>query len=236
MAVNNSYYNMLHLPAFIPCDPALWFSLIEAIFSTAGVVDDSNKYHHVVCSLPPHEAIEMRDILLNPSEDNKYVTLKTAIIKRLLSQEAMGDRKPSQFLLHLKILAGSAVPDAELRTLWIERLPRPMQMILALATQPEQTLEKVAYVADVIADNTVQTATIATTEDPVKVLQREIAALEQQLKALSINISARRRGRSRSRSRQRSRPRSRDNSATRMCWYHGKYGSKAHKCLPPCTY
>ncbi|XP_063538708.1 uncharacterized protein LOC134747961 [Cydia strobilella] len=229
MASKNAH--MLHFPAFIPCDPALWFSLIEPIFSNAGVVDDNLKYLHVICSLPQQEAIEVRDILLNPPED-KFVALKTAIVKKLVSQEAkkyMGDRKPSKCLLYLKILAGSALPDAELRALWMEQLPRPMQTILAVATQSEQTLDKVAHIADVIADNMAPTPAVATTEDLVKVIQLQIANLEQHFKDLSIDIRARGRGKSR--------PRSRGNSANaRMCWYHHNYRSKAHKCVPPCTY
>ncbi|XP_063369349.1 uncharacterized protein LOC134657716 [Cydia amplana] len=238
----------LRLPAFMPRDPVMWFSLVETIFSKAGVADDVSKYLHVASALAPHDATEVRDILIAPPENDKYDALKTGIIKRLgasqevntrrlLEREHIGDRKPSQFLRHLRSLAGSAVPDALLRTMWLEQLPRPMQMVLA--TLAEQSLDKVADVADAIADSTTPTPAIATTENPVmkiiEVLRSEIADLRQQMKASSLNASARHRGRSRSRSR-RSRPRSRSNSASGMCWYHDNYGHEAHKCIPPCAF
>lgn len=44
----------------------------------------------------------------------------------------MGDSTPSQFLRHMRDLAGSLLPEALLRTLWIGRLPHAMQAILVL--------------------------------------------------------------------------------------------------------
>jgi len=50
-------------------------------------------------------------------------------VRQLLSHEEMGDRKPSQFLRHLKSLAPD-IPDEFLRTIWASRLQH-VQAILA---------------------------------------------------------------------------------------------------------
>ena len=105
--------------------------------------------------------MEVRDILTNPPSREKYTKLKTELIRRLsasqdqktrqlLEHEEIGDRKPSQFLRHLRNLAGNVFSDDALRPLWLGWLPGSMQAILA--TQKEATLDKMADLADAISD------------------------------------------------------------------------------------
>lgn len=248
-AIEANGIGLLRLAPFIPSDPVLWFSLIEANFQTAGITSDNKKFSLVANSLPPQQALEVRDVLVTPPVADKYAALKSELIKRLstsqeaktrrlLEQEQIGDRKPSQFLRHLRNLAGPAVPDAMIRTLWMGRLPRGMQMILA--TQTEQDLQKVADIADVIADSTTSPApTIAAATDNALWIsvQRQLEALQNQINAMSTERNRRSRSRSHSRNRSRSHSRSReDSSRMDWCWYHRTYGQKARKCPPPCTY
>jgi hypothetical protein len=67
-------------------------------------------------------------------------------------REEMGDRRPTQFLRHLRTLAGSSVPPDVLRTLWINRLPPNIQAIIA--AQSQDALDDVAQLADKIAEVT----------------------------------------------------------------------------------
>ncbi|XP_076389540.1 uncharacterized protein LOC143264774 [Megachile rotundata] len=69
---------------------------------------------------------------------------------RLLELVEIGDRKPSQFLRHLRGLAGTCVSESLLRTLWLGRLSANVQAILA--TQMETPLDKVAELADAITE------------------------------------------------------------------------------------
>ncbi|XP_076384453.1 uncharacterized protein LOC143263180 [Megalopta genalis] len=112
-------------------------------------------------ALNPVYAAEVRDIIMNPPNTGQYQRLKTELIRRLsssqeqktrrlLESEEIGDRKPSQFLRHLRGLAGNNVSDSVLRTLWMGRLPNSMQVILA--TQKDAEMDKVADLADAIAE------------------------------------------------------------------------------------
>ena len=107
-------------------------------------------------------ASEDEDIITSPPATNKDTTLKTELIRRLslsqdqrvrqlLALEELGDRKPSQFLRHLRSLAGSSrLEDSILCTLWFQRLPTHVQQILQ--TQAHQPLDSQAVMTDTICE------------------------------------------------------------------------------------
>ncbi|XP_063235062.1 uncharacterized protein LOC134537973 [Bacillus rossius redtenbacheri] len=143
----------------------MWFAQVENQFAIAGITADSTKFHYVTVNLDSHYSTEMRDILTQPPAKGKYEKLRTELVKRLsasqarktkqlLETEEMGDRRPSQFFRHLRGLAGTAIPDDLLRSLWLGRLPSPTQAILA--TQTNASLDALADLADAIADTNPQ--------------------------------------------------------------------------------
>jgi hypothetical protein len=67
-----------------------------------------------------------------------------------LERVEIGDRKPSQFLRHLQNLADSSVPETLLKTLWMGRLPKSIQVALAIVK--DSKLEELAVHADNIED------------------------------------------------------------------------------------
>jgi hypothetical protein len=147
------------IPPFWPTDPELWFAQIETQFALARITSDETKFYHVCGNLEAKYAAEVRDVLTNPPADGKYVKLKSELIKRLtstqeqktkklLEQEELGDRNPSQFLRHLRTLAGTLVPDPLLKSLWLSRLPTTTQAILA--TQRTADLNALAELADAV--------------------------------------------------------------------------------------
>ena len=144
----------LRLPPFWPEEPDIWFAQIEAQFENAGVTNDVTKYNCVVGHLDPQFSKEVKDVILSPPATNRYLKLKTELVRRLsasqelkvkqlLTHEKLGDRKPSQFLRHLQGLAGPTVPEDFVRTIWCSRLPANTQTLLA--SQPiclaENTLQ-----------------------------------------------------------------------------------------------
>ncbi|CAK9824010.1 hypothetical protein ANTRET_LOCUS2247 [Anthophora retusa] len=152
----------IRVPQFWPDKPALWFCQVEGQFALNGITQDSTKFFYVMFQLDNRYAQEVEDILTNPPSEGKYDTLKKELIRRLstsqeqriqqlLEHEEIGDRTPSQFLCHLRNLAGTAVPDEFLRTLWLNRLPTSMRAILA--TQTDTPLNKTAELADKINES-----------------------------------------------------------------------------------
>ncbi|XP_071445433.1 uncharacterized protein [Hetaerina americana] len=237
----------LKLPAFWPDRPALWFAQLEIQFSLAGITRDATKFMYAVSQLDSRYAVEVEDVITNPPLTDKYAKLKAEIllrlsasqetrIRQLLEHEEIGDRKPSQFLRHLRTLAGSSVTDDFLRSLWLGRLPSSHQTILA--TQAGVELNSVAQLADKIHEVSHQPRVASTAMAPdVEAVTRRVDELTRQVSSLTKSLAE---GNSRSRpTSRRSNSRGRGRSASRhptWCWYHDRFGPKATKCREPCTY
>lgn len=239
------------VPPFIPSDPELWFTLLESSFDAAGITRDGTRYGYAVSSLDPKYAVEVRDILIKPASERSYVQLKSELIKRmgssqehntrrLLENEPLGDRKPSQFLRHLRGLAGAAFPEDLLQTLWLGRLPKQVQALLA--GHKDLSLDKRADIADSVADVYGPLAVVseaangsASINTRLDFMQNALTTALQELAAIKMRQEDDRPRRSmRQRSRSRSRPRSRGQEG--MCWYHWKFGQQANKCQNPCNF
>ncbi|GFY57442.1 uncharacterized protein TNIN_168521 [Trichonephila inaurata madagascariensis] len=95
----------------------------------------------------------IEDILSNPPTENKYITLKSALLSHSTdSEEAklkvlLGDRRPSDLLRPVKNLAGSKFSEEFLKTLWYKRLSQQVQAILFVS---KDTLTNLTEMADKI--------------------------------------------------------------------------------------
>jgi len=73
------------LPPFWPADPQIWFAKVEAQLvyyeRDYGATVQKTKFHHIVASLAPEFATEVRDLILNPPGEQSYDTLKEQLIK-----------------------------------------------------------------------------------------------------------------------------------------------------------
>jgi hypothetical protein len=247
------------IPPFWAEEPALWFAQLEGQFNLANIVTDSTKFYHVVSNLEHRYAAEVKDIITKPPAIEKYEKLKSELIFRLsvskdrrveelVSQAELGDRKPSQFLRHLRDLAGTDLSDDFLRSIWAKRLPTHVQAVIA--TMSDASLDKVAALADKVNDIVLNTPHVAETSRagiPISSsssasstmeerLSRRIEDLARQVAALSTGTFRGRPGsRSHSRARHSSRSRSRSHNSGR-CWYHDRFGPRASKCRAPCNW
>lgn len=243
----------MRMPPFWPEEPELWFAQLESQFQISGITQEPTKYAYALSQLDTKYALEIKDVITNPDIDNRYTEMKRCLIQRLatsqeqrtkqlLEHEELGDRKPSQFLRHLKTLAGAAVPDSLIRTLWLGRLPAQTQVILA--TRKDDILEDVAEQADRIHEVNYR-AVVAATSDQSKAstskgnktsLESQIEALTKQVAALTARFQKGRRPFERERSRSRPRKRRDSDSENKLCYYHRRFKEKARKCEKPCNF
>ncbi|KAL4718146.1 hypothetical protein ACJJTC_011827 [Scirpophaga incertulas] len=250
----------IRTPPFCKDRPSLWFSSLEAQFHINGITQEVTKYHFAISHLDMECIREVEDIIIQPPQTEPYSKLKNAIIsrfsesyeekvRRLLESEPIGDRKPSSFLRHLRSLAGPCFPEQLLKTIWLNRLPRHVQLILT--SRKEQTLEDLWDLADELMQITSHTPpapvtfevsssqVAAPTAADFQDLNRKVEELTRAVAALTAagpsggahhfhcHATSRRRNRSHSRSRSRSRNK-------QLCWYHDRFASKARKCEQPC--
>jgi len=248
----------VHLPSFSTIDPELFFARAEISFSAAGVTSDATKFIHACQALDNKSAEVVRDIFMKPPTQDRYQFLKTELIRRLASSqeqrmrqlletEEIGDRKPSQFLRHLRHLAGNNASDEMLRMLWMGRLPHETQV--ALATQIHTPLDDLAKLADIITDMIPQRPVISPIDNRTldAMLEEKIARLttllEEKLAATSRQREPSRRRDERSRGRNPERARSSSRSRQKgkrnsdgLCFYHSRFGERARKCQTPCSW
>jgi hypothetical protein len=126
----------------------------------SSITQDATKFYYVISHLENKYAAEVEDVITNPPPTGHYEKIKAELIRhlslseeqricQLLMHEEMGDRRPTQFLRHLRILAGPSVLSDFLCTLWTNRLLPNIQDIIA--TQGQAALDDVAQLADKIA-------------------------------------------------------------------------------------
>lgn len=232
------------IPVYNFSDPALWFTICESTFQLGcpkPVTESKTKYNYIIAHLPPEATTIIRDVILNPDENDPYTHVKTELIKRsgessqqeirkLLIGEELGDRRPSELLRVMKRRAEAhKVSDELMLELFQAQLPSSVQSILA-AISP-LTLDKAAEVADRVVEVTPAPVSVCSTSS-VSIEDR----LMEEIKKLNLRIdqiSRRNHSRDRNSSRQRSRSKSKQYD---QCWYHYKFGKKAEKCTPPCNF
>lgn len=248
----DTYRVGVKIPPFWPEEPEVWFAQIEGQFILSNITADNTKFYYVISQLDHQYAAEVKDIIVSPPSSDKYDKLKSELIKRLttskerrikqlLMHEELGDRKPSQFLRHLQSLAGQAVSEDLMRTIWSSCLPANLQAIVAM--QKDNPLETIADLVDHVHDiapPTIAQVTSTVPESAFNTMCRRVEELTSQVETLILKQQEESRSRSRDRpnyrrinSRSRSRSTTRNNS---VCWYHRKFGASAKRCTTPCTF
>ena len=249
--VSSAVYRVtVRLPPFWPNRPAIWFAQAEAQFELSDITRQRTKFNYMVSQLNQQHAAEVEDIIISPPEHKPYDRLKAELVRwlstsceqhmrQLLSHEEMGNRKPSQFLRHLKGLAPD-VPDDFLCTIWASRLPLHMQAILA--GQTEGSLDSASHLADRICEVTPLPATASITPSTPD----NTAGLSEWIEELSCQVASLQASQTHSHSHSRDHhcPHYRDRRSSTpdnslqpdICSYHWKFRDEASKCSPPCCH
>lgn len=254
----------IKLPPFWSNSPVSWFVQAEAQFALNKIKNDTAKYYNVITSLSQEISESISDLLVNPPKSNLYETLKTTLIqrnslsielrlKKLLSNEQMGDKKPSEFYRYLKNLAGISSPVSNdlIRNLWQTRLPKLIN--IALIPQKDLKIDDILMCADQVWE-ALQESNISVVNSPQQNvpststpsqdssylnLEKQIHELKELFNKMNNSHSRDSRSRSNSRSRSgrnRSGSRQSFNKAGKFCWYHFKYAERASKCIEPCQW
>ncbi|GFQ66487.1 peptidase A2 domain-containing protein [Trichonephila clavata] len=240
------------IPPYNFSDPQLWFSTCERTFAlgvSKAITDTGTKFNYIVSNLPPEAAAILRDLIIIPDETDPYGAIKVQLIQRtsessqqeirkLLTGEELGDRKPSELLRTLNRRASSHnVPKELMLELFLLQLPTSVQTILASITPI--TVEKAAEVADRILEVSTPNVSLSTnaiaSSSENRILQ-EIERLNRRVDDLTMRQrTPERRNNSSSRnpSQNRSFSRSRE---SRFCWYLRKFQERAKRCNSPCSY
>lgn len=244
---NQVHAATLKLPVFWPQDPEVWFTMVEAQFATRGLTGDGTKYSYLVSSLTPETASEVRDLLIAPPENDKYATLKQAIIqkttasaetrlKQLLMAEELDGRKPTQLLRRMRQLIGTntaLVSDQLLKHLFVPRLPTQAQVVLASSNIAE--LDKLAELADKIVEVVGPHVSAVNAPDDggdIAALRKELAEMKSLLRGRSRDKSSNQATRNRSKTP----AKKTTDDGKKVCWFHAKFGDKAKNCRDPCEY
>lgn len=234
------------LPPFWREEPELWFLQVDSNFNLNGITQDSTKYEYLLSHLDQSVLFVVKDIIMNPPSENKYLIIKSRIIqhfaesgegqlKKLLNGLELGDQKPSHLLQRMKCLAGSSVSNDMLKTLFMERLPEKTKCILAVAESTD--LDKIASLADKICEqyspNLIHVSEVLQVSDK----SQDSNVLSQKLDTIIARIeSLERRPRQRSRNRSSELSNSKGRKNFSMCWYHWKFAENATKCIKPCNF
>lgn len=182
-------------------------------------------------------------------------------LQRLLQEMELGDQKPSQLLRRMKSLARDKIPEATLRILWANLLPPHVRSVLAVSESviTKTTFDELALVADRMLEASISTQISAVEPTPVptnpatdtKLIFEEIRKLASEVAALKVVQSpamySHNNGQYASyRSSYRpTRPtqnrrflstRSRSPTPSPHCYFHRRFGQRAYKCAPPCSF
>ena len=212
----------LKLPEFWINSPEVWFARVEAQFGTKNITEDQTKYDYTVSALDFRTAEEIQGLLINPPDKNKYIAIKTALIKafgksqaqkdsELLNLGGLGDRRPTALLR--KINALNDDPITLKRALFLLNLPTDIRSILAGQDFPD--IDKMAEAADRVWETRASSNPVlaeCTHTDQINAFSRPSFSSKQRKLPL------------------------RKESPTDICYYHQLFGSKARRCNTGCKF
>jgi hypothetical protein len=185
------------VPPIWPEKPSVWFAQLDGQLALSNFTQDATKFYYAISQLDNKYAAEVEDVITNPLPTCHYDRIKAELIRRLslsqeqrvrqlLMHEEMGDRRPTQFLRHLRTLTD---PPDFLSTLWTNNLPPNTQAIIV--TQAQVAQDDVAQLADKIAEVTPSlcVARVSSFCDEISTLIAPIDELDRQVTALSASPS-----------------------------------------------
>ena len=225
------------LPPFWQPDPELWFVRIESAFRRCHITSSVVKFDYTLEKLPDSALSSIKNLVrsVNAHTPDPYNLLKEKIltsfqptkwslINRLLDHPELGDRRPSALLDDmLALLPPKEQPGDLFLGMFLRRLPADMRD--QLGSQEFASPEAMAALADRIWDSR------GPSEHTAAVMPASSSGQSRRSGNHRQNRSPRR-----SQSPVNATGRSATPGPDRLCFYHGRFGVKALKCEPPCSW
>ncbi|XP_077976158.1 uncharacterized protein LOC144432025 [Styela clava] len=200
----------LKLPIFWTKNPAVWFHQVEAQFAVRNITTDETKYHYVVAALDENTAASILNVLNNPPETNKYQDLK----EKLTTKCSLTDPERAARLCSMPGLGdGTATElmDNMLALYPVGKTPDFLFRYLFVSHLPPDVRSQLTDILTTTGDDFRKLAKKA--DDILTAKGYEVTNAVQ--KTSSFKPS---------------------HVLSEMCFYHRKFGKKAKKCRPPCSF
>jgi hypothetical protein len=252
MAPNNQQQQaaaaaVVRLPEFHGNEPQAWFDCLDSTFATANITQSITKFHWAMSKLPFSLIATVRPLSRNPTAvGDPYKELKELLLRSYsLSDEQMtnkwldypmcGDTRPSVLWDNLTALQPTTMKDAQ-TALFLRKLPRHISNLIntrAFNTNEEmiqrckelwmsQTPEEAASAAAAAA----AAAAVPSQQSPFRSSRRSPSPYRR--KTPSGDNSGRRRSPTPGAAK--------GGRNDGLCFYHSRFGNKAHKCEKGCSY
>lgn len=236
----------IKLPVFWTNQPQVWFAQSEAQFAIRGITNDETKFYHVVAALDQHTATRVVGLLENPPAVDKYYALKTTLLStygltdseraaQLLRLPGLGDSKPSELMDNMLSLLGQHKPCFLFRQLFLEQMPENIREHLALSQLTDY--RELAKEADKLWLAAAANPCHAIhTYRPRKFQQRTTAATPTASVTPQAAAEAATTARTTRPAVQLAGHAPASDFTSQLCYYHQRFGARARKCNPPCSF
>jgi hypothetical protein len=241
-AASSGNISSVKLPPFWNNSPAAWFRTVEAQFVVKNITDEMDKYYLVVASLSEQQAELISSVTDEEPGPGSYANIKAAlvatnsltpyqIVDRLMTMEPLGSRKATELLTAMQKLRPPS-DDQFFAWAFLQRLPREVWVLLA--HEDHSDMRKLAEKADgLLALHRPQSHDI-----PVMATTAAIAAVEEEttVAAAAGRLSQSGKGAKKKKKGGRRRSRSPADFQSPLCYFHVRYGDKAHRYEEPCAW
>jgi hypothetical protein len=225
------------LPEFWAEAPANWFAMAEAQFLLRRVTSNIDKFCHVLMALPKASYRMIAHLVTQVPAEDTYEQLKAALMSHhelsdyqrvdmLSCMEPLGGRKPSELLAAmLELCPRDHHTSPFFFYFFLQRLPH--EICVLLLEESPAVVRKVAEKADrlMVLHCPQHHGTVAalpcSSED-----EADVAAVKQRYSKKSCG------GKKQSKAGE---PAA-DAARSSLCWYHARFGEKAHSCISPCSW
>jgi hypothetical protein len=230
----------IRLPPFWSNSPAAWFSTAEAHFTLRGVTDPVEKFLVVLTALSEEQADRVRAIVEAEPSAASYAAIRGALVSshsltpfqlvdKIVNMEPLGHRKPTELLAAMAKFR-PAEDHHFFAYHFLQRLPREVRVLLS---QEEcRDMQSLAEKADgLMALHLPQHHDVAA----VPAEQQEPA--DDTGDVAAVNTRGGKKYKKKPFKKQAGKQRKEFESLqSPLCYFHVRYGDKAHRCEEPCAW